>query len=125
MLNTKRSRSKSKSKDEEFTKKPKIEDSLDNTNENLNQKVFTLENSNKIVCKICQKDISKSIKILCAVCPDLLYCIECLVFDKPHDGKINAKHDYHVVDKLHFPIFTHDWSASEELILLSGNYFLA
>jgi len=118
MLAQKRSRSKSKGNDVEPQKKLKLEDFQENTDENLNQKVFLFDQASKVLCKICQKDITKNIKILCSVCIDFVFCIDCLIDEKPHDQKGAYKHDYHVVDNLNFNVFHPDWTAKEELLLL-------
>lgn len=31
-----------------------------------------------------------------------------------------ADHEYHVFDNLNFPLFTKDWTAKEDLLLLQG-----
>ena len=140
MLNQKRSRSKSNCKDEIIqsspTKKAKLEEQIDNTNksdndnEDIIKKVYTYDSSAKVNCKICSNDISKNIKFLCATCKDFIFCINCLVNEEPHDPKQKStksqsqSHDYHIVDKLNFHIFTKDWNASEELLLLTGKNFI-
>lgn len=67
----------------------------------------------------CSKDISNMIRIKCAECNDFDLCVECYsvgVEIKSHKND----HDYYVKDPLNFPIFTEEWSASEELLLLEG-----
>lgn len=121
MLSQKRSRSKSRGIDEEPAKKLKTEEKSDDY---LIQKVFALDQASKVLCQICQNDISQHIKILCAVCDDLVFCIECFVNEKPHGtSKDSHKHDYHFIDKLNFNVFHEQWTAREELLLLHGNFF--
>ncbi|GAM17633.1 hypothetical protein SAMD00019534_008080 [Acytostelium subglobosum LB1] len=70
-------------------------------------------------CDYCQKDISSSVRIRCSVCEDFDLCLECFsvgVEITPHKNY----HDYHVVDNMHFPMFTEDWGADEELLLLEA-----
>ena len=70
-------------------------------------------------CHYCSKDISSVVRIKCAVCPDCTLCVECFsvgVEPNPHE----ASHAYHVIDDLSFPLFTMDWGADEELLLLEA-----
>ncbi|EGC31303.1 hypothetical protein DICPUDRAFT_156868 [Dictyostelium purpureum] len=70
-------------------------------------------------CDYCQKDISGVVRIRCAICPDFDLCLECFsvgVEITPHKND----HDYQVIDNLHFPMFTDDWGADEELLLLEA-----
>ncbi len=124
MLAHKRSRSKSKGNDEEPQKKLKIDENQENIENNINQKVFIFDQARKVFCDICQKDITKNIKILCSVCIDFVFCIDCLINEKPHDQKGSFKHDYHVVDNLNFHVFHPDWTVKEELLLLQCNFYL-
>lgn len=74
------------------------------------------------MCNICDRDIGKSIKIKCLECAKapLHLCLECLRTGRTShefpDHKPN--HSYYVYDNLNFPLFTKDWSAKEELLLL-------
>lgn len=71
-------------------------------------------------CKYCHVDISEKLRIRCAECVtpfDL--CGDCFssgVELYPHTNN----HAYHVIDCLHKPIFTKDWTALEDLKLLNG-----
>lgn len=70
-------------------------------------------------CNYCQKDISNVVRIKCAVCLEVDLCVECFsVGVEPHPHK--ACHDYHVIDNLSFPLFTMDWGADEEVLLLEA-----
>jgi hypothetical protein len=112
-INKKRSRSQS---GESFNSKIRKIDNKDL----MSIKATCVEASSKIMCHFCSRDISKSIRIICEECIDKEYCIDCLVLCKEEHG-IPHKHDYHIVDKLDFPLFTSDWTTSEELMLLSSN----
>ena len=73
-------------------------------------------------CDYCSKDLSTSLRIKCAVCPDFDLCLECFSVGaeiKPHA----SDHAYRVVDNLSFPVYTLDWGADEELLLLEGVEF--
>lgn len=111
LLNKKRSRSQSL--ESNSSKKLKREE-----NNEICLKALKLESSTKAVCTFCTKEISKSIKIFCSTCKDVVYCLECLVNQR---GKENAihKHDYHIVDKMDLHLFTDEWALHEELLLLS------
>ncbi len=53
------------------------------------------------------------------MCPDFDLCLECFSVGaeiKPH----SSAHAYRVVDNLSFPVFTLDWGADEEMLLLEG-----
>jgi len=122
MLGKKRSRSNPRGNEEETQKKQKTEEEAVNSDEYLIQNVFALDQAPKVLCKICENNISQSIKILCSVCVDFVFCIECLVNEKPHGPKDSlTPHDYHFVDKLNFNTFHEQWTAREELILLHCN----
>ena len=59
-------------------------------------------------CNYCNKDISNTIRVKCAVCPDFDLCLECFsvgVEIHPH----KRSHAYRVVDNLSFPLFAPDW----------------
>ena len=108
-LGNKRSRSTSKSADSE---------SKHNLSEHLSKYIFNLDSTIKKSCSFCNRDISRLVKIVCSTCDDLLYCLDCLILGK--FNKEHYKHDYHIVDELNFSLFTQDWTAEEELNLLTG-----
>ena len=76
---------------------------------------------------LCERNIAKSVKILCAECPptaplsapgnpkaELVMCLECLRLGKTHaDYPLHKpNHSYYVFDNLDFPLLTDDWTAS-------------
>lgn len=70
-------------------------------------------------CDYCQKDLSTSLRIKCNECDDFDLCLECFsvgVEITPHKNT----HAYRVVDSLSFPVYTIDWGADEETLLLEG-----
>ena len=70
-------------------------------------------------CNYCAKDISHVVRIKCAECSEMNLCVECFcVGVEPHPHQ--ACHAYHVVDNLSFPLFTLDWGADEEQLLLEA-----
>ncbi len=59
-------------------------------------------------CNYCQKDISNTVRIKCAVCADFDLCLECFSVGAevtPH----RSDHAYRVVDCLSFPLYHPDW----------------
>ncbi len=70
------------------------------------------------ICGMCQKEMSKSVKVLCADCGAQL-CLECFANGKEKDQH-KRSHDYYVLDRLKLPMFEPDWSAAEELALMKG-----
>ncbi|CAA6657304.1 unnamed protein product [Spirodela intermedia] len=70
-------------------------------------------------CNYCNKDISGKIRIKCTKCPDFDLCVECFtVGAEVHPHKSN--HPYRVMDSLSFPLFSPEWNADEEILLLEG-----
>lgn len=70
-------------------------------------------------CNYCNKDISGTIRIKCAKCPDFDLCVECFSVGAevtPH----KSNHAYRVMDNLSFPLIHPDWNADEEILLLEG-----
>lgn len=73
----------------------------------------------KITCDSCFKDISHVIFIQCAECDDLDLCIEC--FGSGVElSQHKAVHSYRVLRPFDFPVYTSDWRADEELLLIEG-----
>ena len=71
-------------------------------------------------CKYCERDITSTLRIRCAECmPEMDFCGDCFAVGVEIDDH-KATHDYYVSDCLDFPIFTNDWTVSEELLLLEG-----
>ncbi|KAI4383205.1 hypothetical protein MLD38_009072 [Melastoma candidum] len=70
-------------------------------------------------CNYCNKDISGTIRIKCATCPNFDLCVECFSVGaeiSPH----KCNHPYRVMDNLSFPFLCLDWNADEEMLLLEG-----
>eukprot|EP01113_Clastostelium_recurvatum_P029973 TRINITY_DN3631_c0_g1_i3.p1 TRINITY_DN3631_c0_g1~~TRINITY_DN3631_c0_g1_i3.p1 ORF type:complete len:584 (+),score=187.76 TRINITY_DN3631_c0_g1_i3:68-1819(+) len=70
-------------------------------------------------CDYCHKDISNVVRIKCSICHDFDLCVECFSVGAqitPHQ----SSHDYQIMDNMHFPLFTEDWGADEELLLLEA-----
>ena len=73
----------------------------------------------KYSCDSCFGDISQVVRIKCAECTELDLCVNC--FSSGASVKDHLPlHDYYVIEPLTFPIYTADWMAQEELLLLEG-----
>lgn len=72
----------------------------------------------KIKCAFCNKDILRDLKIICIQCDDQpLFCFNCLLKCLKRNNESHL-HDYHVFDRMEFPMFTIKWSIREEMKLL-------
>lgn len=69
-------------------------------------------------CDVCRKEITKSLKLLCAECGVKL-CLECFTAGK-EQATHKKTHDYYVLDRLTVPIYDPHWTALEELMLIRG-----
>ncbi|OXG13046.1 transcriptional adapter 2-alpha [Cryptococcus neoformans Tu259-1] len=75
----------------------------------------------KYTCDFCHVDITHTVRIKCAMkqCEEVDLCPTC--FCEGKEGlQHKAWHDYMVVEQNSQPIFTPDWGADEELLLISG-----
>ena len=62
-------------------------------------------------CNYCARDISATVRIKCAECPDFDLCLDCFAVGveiTPH----KSGHAYRVVDNLSFPLYHPDWGVS-------------
>lgn len=81
-----------------------------------------------VSCSYCRRNISNHCRIRCAdpVCNDSSngpfdLCSDCFCSGaelKPHENS----HAYQVIDSLEFPVFSKDWSANDELLMLEGTF---
>ncbi|WVN85796.1 uncharacterized protein L203_100947 [Cryptococcus depauperatus CBS 7841] len=75
----------------------------------------------KYTCDFCHVDITHTVRIKCAMkqCEEVDICPNC--FCEGKEGlQHKAWHDYMVAEQNSQPIFTPDWGADEELLLISG-----
>ena len=70
-------------------------------------------------CNYCQRNISDSVRIKCAICMDFDLCVECFSVGVEL-GEHKNTHSYRVMDFLAFPLHHPAWGADEELLLLEG-----
>ncbi|KAF1987381.1 SWIRM domain-containing protein [Aulographum hederae CBS 113979] len=74
----------------------------------------------KYVCDVCSADITSTVRISCVPCKDYDLCVPCF-----SEGKSSREHDpqthrFRVIEQHSIPIYTEDWGADEELLLLEG-----
>ncbi|XP_015761967.1 PREDICTED: transcriptional adapter 2-beta-like [Acropora digitifera] len=89
---------------------------------------FVLERNNKMAtvangfeeyhCNYCQADCT-SLRVKCAECTDFDLCLQCFACGAEM-GKHKRGHDYQLMDGGTFPLFSLDWSAEEEVLLLDA-----
>jgi transcriptional adapter 2-alpha len=60
-----------------------------------------------------------TVRIKCAECADWDLCADCFCAGVEL-GKHKNHHAYRIVDNTNFPIFQPDWTATDELLMLSG-----
>jgi len=70
-------------------------------------------------CDYCRKDISNVVRIKCAECTDFDLCVECFSVGVEISTHKN-NHKYQVIDHMKFTLFSEDWGADEELLLLEA-----
>lgn len=58
-------------------------------------------------------------KIYCAECKNIDLCVNCFANGVEFNNH-KKNHDYHIINKLNFPLFYENWNAEEELLLLEG-----
>ncbi|CAN0373488.1 unnamed protein product [Pylaiella littoralis] len=70
----------------------------------------------RLSCDSCDKDIKYLCYIRCAECKEVDLCVGCF-FNGNEPGDHKKTHSYRVMDKLHQPVYSEDWTAAEELAL--------
>ena len=81
------------------------------------------DSGTKYHCDVCSSDITSTVRISCAnpACREYDLCVSCFAkgdTSKTHDPRT---HEFHVVEQNSIPIYTDDWGADEELLLLEGS----
>ncbi|PNY28780.1 Transcriptional adapter 2 [Tolypocladium capitatum] len=76
----------------------------------------------KYVCDVCSSDITSTVRIRCAdpACSDLDLCVSCFAKGESRNAHDPATHAFRVIEQNSFPIFSREWGADEELLLLEG-----
>ncbi|ETN47095.1 uncharacterized protein HMPREF1541_01285 [Cyphellophora europaea CBS 101466] len=77
----------------------------------------------KYHCDVCSIDITSTVRISCAnpACREYDLCVPCFGQGEKSKGHDPQTHEYHVVEQNSIPIYTDDWGADEELLLLEGS----
>ena len=96
-------------------KREENEESLTGVRDKVTGMDFVLESRR---CGICSQEISRSVNILCATC-GMLLCLHCFANGR-ESGPHRRSDDYYVLDRLHYPVYTVEWTALEELLLIRG-----
>ncbi|KAI9498032.1 hypothetical protein BDB00DRAFT_742834, partial [Zychaea mexicana] len=75
----------------------------------------------KYHCDACSNDVTNTVRIRCADddCPDFDLCITCFS-GGAEPMKHKTYHSYRIVKPHSFPIFSEDWDADEELLLIEA-----
>ncbi|KAI8375776.1 hypothetical protein BD560DRAFT_66225 [Blakeslea trispora] len=75
----------------------------------------------KYHCDACSNDVTNTVRIRCADkdCPDFDLCVTCFC-GGAEPVKHKTWHDYRIVKPHAFPIFSEDWDADEELLLIEA-----
>ena len=93
-----------------------------NSETHINLDLISSLTVGKIKCNLCNQNITKNIKIVCADCINISICLNCLIQNprKKLSTEDFHSHDYHILDNLKFSLFSTDWTAEEELKLIRG-----
>ena len=70
-------------------------------------------------CDYCHRDITKQVRVRCAVCEDFDLCVDCFAVGVELDGHSKG-HAYSVIEVLDFPVLEDTWSCEDELLLLEA-----
>ncbi|KAI9800815.1 MAG: hypothetical protein M1825_003598 [Sarcosagium campestre] len=76
----------------------------------------------KYVCDVCSADITSTVRIRCAhhACHEYDLCVPCFSNGDATHNHDPSTHPYSVIEQHSIPIYTEDWGADEELLLLEG-----
>lgn len=76
----------------------------------------------KYICDVCSADITSTVRIHCAddKCSDYDLCVPCFSKGESSRDHEPAIHAYNVVEQHSIPIYTEEWGADEELLMLEG-----
>ena len=77
----------------------------------------------KYHCDVCSVDITSTVRISCGspICREYDLCVPCFGEGKKSKNHDPQTHPFHVVEQNSIPIYTEDWGADEELLLLEGS----
>ncbi|PGH27048.1 hypothetical protein AJ80_01233 [Polytolypa hystricis UAMH7299] len=80
------------------------------------------EGGTKYHCDVCSVDVTSTVRISCAhsACHEYDLCVPCFAAGESSKNHDPRTHPYSVVEQNSVPIYTPDWGADEELLLLEG-----
>ncbi|KAI8334219.1 hypothetical protein BC941DRAFT_432391 [Chlamydoabsidia padenii] len=104
-----------------ITHRPKSSGSALSANVDNNNSQIDDKEPPKYHCDACTNDVTNTVRIRCADknCPDFDLCVTCFCSGS-EPVKHKTSHDYRVVKPHTFPIFSDDWDADEELLLIQA-----
>lgn len=70
-------------------------------------------------CNNCGSSLSQEFRVRCAICPKFDLCGDCFSVGAEIPPHLNT-HPYRIVDCLDVPLFSRDWTISDELLMLEG-----
>ncbi|RMD40559.1 hypothetical protein DV735_g4573, partial [Chaetothyriales sp. CBS 134920] len=81
------------------------------------------DSGTKYHCDVCSSDITATVRISCAnaACREYDLCVTCFAAGETSKNHDPRTHEFHVVEQNSIPIYTEDWGADEELLLLEGS----
>ncbi|KAL8763020.1 MAG: hypothetical protein Q9184_001107 [Pyrenodesmia sp. 2 TL-2023] len=76
----------------------------------------------KYICDVCSADITSTVRIRCAqaACNDYDLCVPCFSKGETSRDHDPRTHHFSVIEQHSIPIYTREWGADEELLLLEG-----
>ncbi|KAI9835230.1 MAG: Transcriptional adapter ada2 [Sclerophora amabilis] len=76
----------------------------------------------KFVCDSCSADITSTVRIRCAhpTCHEYDLCVPCFSNGETTHNHDPPTHPFSVIEQHSIPVYTDDWGADEELLLLEG-----
>ncbi|KAL8709308.1 MAG: hypothetical protein Q9220_005901 [cf. Caloplaca sp. 1 TL-2023] len=76
----------------------------------------------KYICDVCSADITSTVRMRCAhsTCSDYDLCVPCFSKGESSRDHDPRTHPFSVIEQHSIPIYTRDWGADEELLLLEG-----
>ncbi|MCJ1478563.1 Transcriptional adapter ada2 [Lambiella insularis] len=76
----------------------------------------------KYICDVCSADITSTVRLRCAnpTCNDYDLCVPCFSNGSASRDHAPSTHAFSVIEQHSIPIYTADWGADEELLLLEG-----
>ncbi|KAI4278795.1 MAG: hypothetical protein LQ337_000759 [Flavoplaca oasis] len=76
----------------------------------------------KYICDVCSADITSTVRIRCAhpACGEYDLCVPCFSKGESSRDHDPQTHPFSVIEQHSIPVYTRDWGADEELLLLEG-----